>query len=170
MTSPPLQPSGAFPVPPRPRTWLERNWKWAVPVLVVTCFLVFALFIGGIFWGVTAMTRASYPYQFAVKRATESPEVAAKIGKPLQIGWLITGNENFSGPEGNASLSIPVSGPNGKGEIIVVAKKHGNHWNFETLEVDVAGEDEPIPLLEPELKPAPTPAPKSSPNPTGNST
>jgi hypothetical protein len=170
VTSPPLQPTGTFPVQPRPRNWLERNWKWAVPVLVVSFLLLLTAFFGGLFWMITTSMRSSYLYQLAIKRATESPEVAAKIGKPLQIGWLVTGNENFSGPEGNESLSIPVSGPNGKGEIIVVAKKHGNHWNFETLEVDVAGEDEPIPLLEPELKPAPAPAPKSSPNPTGNST
>jgi hypothetical protein len=115
------------------------------------------------------MMRSSYPYQLAVKRATESSAVETKLGKPLQIGWLTSGNVNFNGAEASASLSIPVSGPNGKGRIIVVGKKHANHWNFETLEVDVSGEDEPIPLLEPELKLQP-PAPESSPSPTGNST
>jgi hypothetical protein len=167
MTSPPVQLSGGSPFPPRQRNWLERNWKWAVPVLVVSCLSVLTLFVGGIVWGVTSMIRASYPYQLAVKRATQSPAVAAKLGTPLHIGWFITGNVNFKGPEGNASLSIPVSGLYGKGNIIVVGKKHGNHWNFETLEVDVTGEDEPIPLLEPEVKPQPTP--ETSPSPTGNS-
>jgi hypothetical protein len=169
MTSPPLQASAALPVSPRPRSWLERNWKWAVPVLVVSSVLMLALFVGGIVWGVSSLIRSSYPYQLAVKRATESPAVAAKLGTPLHIGWFILGNVNFSGPEGNASLSIPVSGPSGKGDIIVVGKKHGNRWNFETLEVDVSGEGEPIPLLEPELKPQP-PSPETSPSPTGNST
>jgi hypothetical protein len=168
MTSPPFQPAPPFPHPPRPRNWLERNWKWAVPVLVVSCLVVFTLFVGGIVWGVTSMIRSSYPYQLAVKRATESPAVAAKLGTPLQIGWFITGNVNFNGPERNASLSIPVSGLYGKGDIIVVGEKHGNHWNFETLEVDVNGEDAPIPLLEPELKPHPVP--ETSPSPTGDST
>jgi hypothetical protein len=168
MTSPPSQPSAPFPVQPRPRNWRERNWKWAVPVVVVAGVLVLTLFIGGIFWGVMSIIRSSYPYQLAVKRATESPAVAAKLGIPVHVGWLVSGNVNLSGPEGNASLSIPVSGPNGKGDIIVVGKKHGNHWNFETLEVDVTGEDEPIPLQEPELKP--TPVPETSPSPTGNST
>jgi len=168
MTSPPLQPIGASPFPPRPRNWLERNWKWVVPVLVVTSLVVLTLFVGGIFWGVTSIMRASYPYQLAVKRATESPTVAAKLGRPLQIGWFVLGSVNFSGAEGNASLSIPLSGPNGKGDIVVVGKKHGNHWTFETLEVDVTGEAEPIQLMEPALKPAP--APEASPSPTGNST
>jgi len=169
MTSPPIQPSATFPVPPRPRNWFERNWKWAVPVLVVACLVVLTVFIGGLLWGVTSMMRSSYPYQLAVKRATESSAVETKLGKPLQIGWLTSGNVNFNGAEASASLSIPVSGPNGKGRIIVVGKKHANHWNFETLEVDVSGEDQPIPLLEPELQPQP-PAPESSPSPTGNST
>ena len=168
MTSPPSQPSAPFPVQPRPRNWLERNWKWAVPVVVFAGVLVLTLFIGGIFWGVMSIIRSSYPYQLAVKRATESPAVAAKLGIPLHVGWLVSGNVNLSGPEGSASLSIPVSGPNGKGDIIVVGKKHGNHWNFETLEVDVTGEDEPIPLQGPGLKP--TPVPETSPSPTGNST
>src|SRR5271156_5960354 len=158
MTSPPLQPIGASPFPPRPRNWLERNWKWVVPVLVVTSLVVLTLFVGGIFWGVTSIMRASYPYQLAVKRATESPTVAAKLGRPLQIGWLVFGNVNLSGPEGNASPSIPLSGPNGKGQIIVVGKKHANRWNFETLEVDVTGDDDPIPLLEPDLTPQPAPS------------
>ena len=168
MTSPPSQPSAPFPVQPRPRNWLERNWKWAVPVVVFAGVLVLTLFIGGIFWGVMSIIRSSYPYQLAVKRATESPAVAAKLGIPLHVGWLVSGNVNLSGPEGSASLSIPVSGPNGIGDIIVVGKKHGNHWNFETLEVDVTGEVEPIPLQEPGLKP--TPVPETSPSPTGNST
>jgi hypothetical protein len=108
--------------------------------------------------------RSSYAYQLAVKRATESPAVAAKLGKPLHIGWLASGNVSFSGTEENASLSIPISGPNGKGEIIVTGKKRADHWSFETLEVDVTGDDEPVPLLQPE------PAPASAPSAIGNST
>jgi Cytochrome oxidase complex assembly protein 1 len=169
MTSPPSRPGAGFPVQPSPRNGLERNWKWAVPVGVVAGVLVLTLFIGGIFWGVTSMMRASYPYQLAVRRVTESPAVAAKLGTPLHIGWLVSGNVNFSGPEGNASISIPVSGPNGRGDIIVVGKKHANRWDFETLEVDVKGEDEPIQLMEPDLKPQP-PSPETSPSRTGNST
>ncbi len=151
MTTPPSPGfAAAPPFPPRPQTQFDRRRKWLVPVLVVAGVLLLALFLGGLFWGIESMMRASYAYQLAVKRATESPAVAAKLGKPLHIGWLVSGNVNFSDTEGSASLSIPVSGPNGRGRIIVVGKKHANKWNFETLELDVAGEDEPIPLLEQE--------------------
>jgi Cytochrome oxidase complex assembly protein 1 len=163
MTTPP---SRAFAAPPpfpsRPQTWFHRNRKWVIPALIVGGILVLALFVGGLLWGVESMMRGSYAYQLAVKRAIESSAVEAKLGKPLHFGWFVSGNVNFSGTEGSAALTIPVSGPSGKGQIVVAGKKHNNHWNFETLQLDVSGQDEPIPLLDPALDTAPSP--------TGNST
>jgi hypothetical protein len=43
-------------------------------------------------------------------------------------------------------MSIPISGPYAVGRIIVVANKHANQWKFETLEVELDGQDERIPL------------------------
>jgi hypothetical protein len=162
MTTTPSSAFAAPPFPPRPPTWFERKWKWLVPLLILVVLVFFSTFAGGLFYLIASEFRASYPYQLAVKRATESPAVAAKLGKPLHIGWLISGNMNFSGTEGNASFSIPVSGPNGRGRITVVGKKHANHWDFETLELDVSGQDEPIVLLDPALD--------AYPAATGNST
>jgi hypothetical protein len=164
MTTPPSPTFAPPPLSPRPRTWFERNWKWLVPLLIVVVLVCCSAFVGGLFYVIATEFRASYPYQLAVKRATESPAVAAKLGRPLHVGWFISGNMNFSGTEGSATFSIPVSGPNGKGQIMVAGKKHGNRWTFETLELDVTGQEEPIPLLQPE------PSPQLAPSPTGNST
>jgi hypothetical protein len=164
MTLSPSPIGGALPVQPRPQTWFERNWKWLVPVLIVVALIVCGAFVGGVIYFVESTLRSSYPYQLAVKRATESPAVTARLGTPVHIGWFVSGNLGFNGSEGNASLGIPISGPSGKGSIKVVGKKHANHWNFQMLEVDVTGDDEPIPLLQP------PPAPESGPGPTGNST
>jgi hypothetical protein len=163
MTTPPSATCAVPPpLPPRPQTWLERNWKWLVPLLIVIVLFVFSALIGGVIYFVESALRSSYPYQVAVKRATETPVVAAKLGTPLHFGWFVSGNLGFNGSEGSASLGIPISGPNGKGRIMVVGKKQANHWNFETLELDVSGQDEPIPLLDPALD--------TSPAATGNST
>lgn len=43
-------------------------------------------------------------------------------------------------------MSIPVSGPYAEGHIIVVANKHAHRWRFETLEVEVNGQEERIAL------------------------
>jgi Cytochrome oxidase complex assembly protein 1 len=104
----------------------------------------------------------AYPYQQAVERATDSLAVAEKIGAPLDIGWLVLGNVNSSGREGSTTRSIPISAPDAEGHIIVVANRHANQWKFETLEVELDGQDERIPLLEP----APVKSPDANGNPT----
>ena len=159
MTSLSFPASGGLPVQPRPRTWFER---WLVTILIVTAFFIVVAFIGAAFYGIEYAFRASYPYQEAVQRATHSPVVAEKIGLPIDIGWLVLGNINSSGPEGSTTMNIPVSGPYAEGHIIVVANKHANQWKFETLEVEVKGREERIPLLEP----APVKSPDTNANPT----
>ncbi len=155
MNSPSYLAAGALPYRQRPKTWFEKNWKWFVPLVVAVVLVVISAFIGVVIYGVESMFRASYPYQLAVQRATASPAVAEKLGQPLHIGWFIAGNVNFSGSEGSATMSVPISGPKGKGHIVVVGKKHTDRWTFETFEVDIEGQDEPIPLLYP--PPAPSP-------------
>jgi hypothetical protein len=147
-TSPPLgigQPN--YPGQP---TWYQRNRRWFVPVLICAAILVIASFVGGVFSAVEYFVHSSYPYRLAVKTAGESPELAAIMGSPMHVGFLAAGSINSSGPEGNVSISVPISGPTGKGDIIVVAKKHANRWTFESFEVDVAGREQPIQLKLPQ--------------------
>jgi hypothetical protein len=161
MTTPPLPAMGAYPVQPRPQTWFDRNWKWLVALLVVLASLIVVSFIAVVLFGVEALIKNSDPYQLAVRRATESPAVAEKIGNPIHIGWFVSGNVNFSGSEGSVNLSIPISGPKGRGHIGVVGKEHAKRWTFETLEVDVVGEVEPISLQQ--AAPPAIPAPPANP-------
>jgi Cytochrome oxidase complex assembly protein 1 len=141
MTTPPLP---AYPVQPRPQTWFDRNWKWLVALLLVSVFFIVVSFIAVVLLGVEALIKNSDPYQVAVRRATQSPAVAEKIGNPIHLGWFVSGNVNFSGSEGSVRLSIPISGPKGRGYIAVVGKEHAKRWTFETLEVHVRDDGEPI--------------------------
>lgn len=130
-------------------TWFQRNWKWFVPLLMVGTLLMIAAFTSAVFSMITMIFRRSYPYQYAVAQARDSSEVARQIGSPFHIGWLIMGNLNQSVETGDARMSIPISGPRGHGHIIVVATKTENRWTFTTLEVDVAGRENPILLPKP---------------------
>jgi hypothetical protein len=162
MTTPPLAAMGTSPVELRPRSWFDRNRKWLVTLLLVLAFLIMLSFIGAVVYGIEALIKSSDPYQLAIRRATESPAVAEKIGNPIHFGWFVSGNLNFSGSEGSVNLSIPISGPKGGGHIGVVGKEHAKRWTFQTLEVDVNGEDEPIPLQQ--EVPAKSPDPAGHPN------
>lgn len=151
--------TNAFPAPgvvPRPATWFGRSWKWFVPVLVTVVLIVLCVFVVGLFSLINSMFRGSYPYRVAINRANASTDVADRIGKPFKVGWFITGSINYTGPEGNAAFNIPITGAKGRGTIVVIAEKHANHWTFQTLEVDVEGQDSPIPLLN-QRSPLPSP-------------
>jgi hypothetical protein len=67
----------------------------------------------------------------------------------------MSGNLNYNNTERDANLSIPILGAKGRGRILVVGKRHANIWSFETLEVDVAGQNMPIQLSNPESAPPP---------------
>ena len=136
---PPLTPDQQAhfpPLPPQfphPKTWLDRNWKWFVPTLVLT-FL--CMFVGGIVafvFSIAGLMKTSEPYKIAVQRAMDSPIVQQQLGTPLHIGRITAGTYNESGPTGSVDLSIPISGPRGSGHILVAAKKRSGRWAYETL-------------------------------------
>lgn len=133
-----------------PPNWFARNWKWVVVLGVLGGILALTVFVGGILLIVETSFQHSGFYTEALARARADPQVIEKIGQPLQPGWLATGNLNTSGSSGSADVSIPISGPKGKGTIYVEAKKSAGEWTFETLQVEIAGEEHRIDLLKPE--------------------
>jgi hypothetical protein len=120
-----------------------------VPVGCLGLLVVFAGFIallGGVLMGGMKSTDA---YREALARAQASPEVREALGEPVKAGWFVQGNVNVSGPSGNADLSVPLSGPKGKGTLYITAKKQAGKWEYEVLEVAVDGRQERIKLLNP---------------------
>jgi hypothetical protein len=130
-------------------TWLARNWKWLLPAGILLLFLLFATFVGGILFIVESSFRHSDCYAQGLARARADPQVTEKIGQPIEAGWTASGSINTSGSSGDADISIPIRGPKGTGTLYVVAKKSAGRWEFQTLQVEVKGEQERIDLLRP---------------------
>jgi hypothetical protein len=134
-----------YPVPQK--NWFARNWKWFVPTGCLTLLVLFLAFMAGIFGLAQSLMRSSDVYKQALARAQADPRVIDQIGQPLQPGWFVSGSVNVDGASGDANMSIPISGPKGKGKIYATAKKIAGQWQFETLQVEVAGEPDRIDLL-----------------------
>ncbi len=92
-----------------------------------------ALFIGALLVAVEDEMRHSQVYALTLSEAEHSPCVASKIGQPLTPGWMVSGNMEESNVKGSAHLSIPVSGQNGKGTLVVSAEKQDGAWRVEEL-------------------------------------
>ena len=132
--------------PPRPNWW-SRNWKWFVPVLCVAAVL---LFVGGIALFVTLLfgtMKSSGAYKQALVAVRADPAVAQALGTPIDAGFFVSGSVNVSGSSGDADLSIPVSGPEGKGTVHAKATKSMGEWQFTELVVEITATGERIDLL-----------------------
>jgi len=143
MTNPPysLHPQ------PAKRGWLEQHPNWKIPLGCLTLFLLIAVFGLVLITIITSALRSSDVYKEAISRAGENQQVKDEIGEPVKPAWFVSGQLNVSGSSGNANLSIPITGPTGKGTIRAVAFKSGGVWRFTVLQVNVEGRNEPIDLL-----------------------
>ena len=130
-----------------PKGWWGRNWKWMVPVCVVTPLLLFGGLITLVVLLVFGFIQSTWAYQEALAAARSDVEVTAALGTPIEAGRFVTGNVEVNPGSGYADLVIPISGPKGEGTIYVEAEKARGQWYFTTLEVAVAGSDDWYDLL-----------------------
>jgi hypothetical protein len=145
----------AIPRTPRPNWW-KRNWKWFVPLGCFSIAMLFVVFVGSIALIVFSAMKSSDVYKDALARAKTHPAVIEALGSPVTEGLLLSGNTNVNGASGEANLSIPVSGPKGKGTIYVAATKSLGRWNYSGLVLEIERTHQRIDLLQ-------RPAPASSP-------
>jgi cytochrome oxidase complex assembly protein 1 len=132
---------------PRPNWW-KRNWKWFVPLGCFGVALLFVAFVGSILLIVFSAVKSTDVYKDALARAKAHPAVIEALGSPITQGFLLSGNTNVNGASGDANLSIPISGPKGKGTIYVAATKSLGRWNYSGLVLEIAKTHQRIDLLQ----------------------
>ncbi len=91
--------------------------------------------------------KSSDVYQQAMIEAMTNPQVLDALGEPVEAGWFISGSVSVSGASGDASLSVPISGPKDEGTLYVEAAKSAGSWTFDLLQVEVDGQSGKIDLL-----------------------
>ena len=118
--------------------------------------MLFVVLVGSIVLIVFSAVKSSDVYKDALAQAKTHPAVIEALGSPVTEGFLVSGNTNVNGASGEANLSIPVSGPKGKGTIYVAARKSLGRWNYSGLVLEIERTHQRIDLLQ-------RPAPASSP-------
>jgi hypothetical protein len=105
----------------------------------------FVFVIVGIVFG--AM-KSSDAYKAALAKTRADPRVVSALGAPITDGFFVWGQTNVSGSSGHSDVTVPISGPNGKGTIYFVASKFAGEWTFSKLMVEVAKTGQRIDLIE----------------------
>ncbi|MFB9079672.1 cytochrome c oxidase assembly factor Coa1 family protein [Flavobacterium procerum] len=128
------------------KSWLDRNWKWFVPTGCLSILVLAALFIGGIFFGVTSLMKESDAYKDAIAKAKINKEVIAQLGNPIEGDGMISGNIQVNDQTGNCNIQIPIKGPKGTGIIFVTGTKRVK-WKYSEMVVYIEKTDDEIDLL-----------------------
>jgi hypothetical protein len=137
------------PPPSKPGSnWWTRNWKWFVPTGCLTILVLFLVFVGSIVVIVFSAIKSTEPYKDAFAKAKMHPAVIEALGSPIKEGFFVSGNTNVNGASGESNLSIPISGPKGKGTIYVKAAKSLGRWSYSGLVMEVAATHKRIDLLQ----------------------
>jgi hypothetical protein len=110
--------------------------------------MLFVVLVGSIVLIVFSAVKSSDVYKDALARAKTHPAVIEALGSPVTEGLLLSGNTNVNGASGEANLSIPVSGPKGKGTIYVAATKSLGRWNYSGLVLEIERTHQRIDLLQ----------------------
>lgn len=123
--------------------WWSRNWKWFVPTgCCLTPLVLGGAFVAFLVLVVFGALKQSDAYKNAVARAKADSHVTAALGTPISEGWYLSGKTNVNGGSGDADLTIPISGPKGKGTIYAVATRSAGEWTYSKLivKIDATGE------------------------------
>ena len=119
-----------------------------MPTGCLSIAVLFVAFIASVVLIVFSAVKSTDVYKDALTRAKAHPAVIEALGSPITEGFLVSGNTNVNGASGESNLSIPISGPKGKGTIYVAATKSLGRWNYSGLIMEIAETHQRIDLLE----------------------
>lgn len=118
-----------------------------MPTGCLTILVLFVVFISSIVLIVFGALKSTDVYKDAVAKAKANAAVVEALGSPIEEGMFVSGSSNVNGASGESNLSIPISGPKGKGTIYLSAKKSAGRWEYDSLVVEVQKTRERIDLL-----------------------
>ena len=130
------------------KNWLARNWPWLIPAGCAGMVLLLVLVAAAIIFVAFAAVKSSDVYQQALVVIEKSPSIKQLVGEPVKAGFFIQGKVHTSNTGGEASFTIPVKGPEGKGVLHVEAQKQAGGWRFTKLDFEHPKSRQIIDLLE----------------------
>ena len=108
---------------------VQRSWsRWGVGLVLGSAAAV-ALLTGFVFYAL----QASFAYEASVQRLRQSPDVAAVLGAPIEVGRFPWGRISIVNDGGSAALTFSVSGPKGRARAYVEAIRRRGAWSLDKV-------------------------------------
>lgn len=119
--------------------WLQRNWKWLLPVVVLIIYFVMSLPKGvgnATLHIVKGYTDSEIP-ENALDIVRKNERVNELLGKLEPIGkmTILEGYVNYSKNADSVFMALTIKGDKGKGKMDIKAFKNNGAWEYDTLKV-----------------------------------
>lgn len=124
---------------PHRNRWSRRHWKLLVSLIV----LCSGAAVAALFYFIRTSDAAS----LAISTAQSNTQLQQRLGEPIRVGWIISGNIQVNPASGSADLAIPVSGPKGSGTVYTEAHKSAGLWHLDQLQFADKASGERMDLL-----------------------
>lgn len=92
------------------------------------------------------LLRNSDPTQMSFQAAQQSEVCQRELGEPMSLDWPVLGSINYVNGAGQATVSVPVSGPKGSLNIQTKAAKSHGTWKVSEM-TTVLSSGEAVSLL-----------------------
>jgi hypothetical protein len=126
----------------------RRSWIVASCLSFALVAISGALVAAVLFASVTGAARSTWAYGAGLELARTSPAVKTALGRPIAVGWLVHGSVRVSGSSGEASVVVPLGGPEGRGTLYIEAGMEDGEWRLTLVEFTSRTDGERTDLLE----------------------
>lgn len=136
------------------KSWLGRNWPWALPVGCCSGCLIFIIILivgfGATVLSVVDSLGGLSPIEEAIERAEKNERVVQLLGEDIESDGFPNGTISISDSDGEVDFTIPIKGDKGEGLLVVKGIRKDKKWIYEDLYVTIKETNERINLLEKE--------------------
>lgn len=130
--------------------WFKSNWKWFIPMAILSCFVpVTTAIFTAILLTCFVVIRTSKFFKLTVTTVQGDKRVIEHLGSPINPGLLVLGNISRRASGTMVNLTIPLSGSQGNATLFAVASKKDNQWIYSSLQIQCPDHGPRIDLLLP---------------------
>jgi len=128
-------------------TWLNKNYKWLVPVLTVLIVITYLLASSNLGKTSTDLAQAYADkdlYQEAINKANKNTLVLELIGEIQPIGkmTILNGEVRYSDNDQKVTSTVKVQGTKDNAKLDLSAHRNGDAWVYDLLKLRIAKSDE----------------------------
>lgn len=129
--------------------WAWKHKLMMLPIVLALMLSVCGGVVGMIYISALSGVRENPLHREAVTIASENEQVRKALGEPMAGGFIESGTINIDEEAqfGSADIEIPISGPLGRGRLIVEGKLAEGNWSVEKLTASLEN-GQVIPLVE----------------------